>query len=181
MTDIKSMFHQFYITEEQRDLLRFLWWENGNPDENVVEYRMKVYLFGAASCLRGCANFGLKKAADAGEEEFGFAAAEFIRKDFYVDDGLKAVPSIEEAISLIKNSQDLCKKSGLRLHKIVSNKRDVLSAVEAEDRANGIKKIDLSADRLPIQRALGVTWCVESDCFQFRIELKDTPFTRRGI
>ena len=37
------------------------------------------------------------------------------------------------------------------------------------------------ADPLPIKRSLGVVWCVEDDCFQFRIELKDRPFTRRGV
>jgi len=29
MTDIKSMFHQFVVAEEHRDLLRFLWWLDG--------------------------------------------------------------------------------------------------------------------------------------------------------
>jgi len=36
-------------------------------------------------------------------------------------------------------------------------------------------------DPLPIEHALGVIWCVEDDSFQFRIELKDRPFTRRGV
>ena len=31
MTDIKSMFYQFVVAEEHRDLLRFLWWLNGDP------------------------------------------------------------------------------------------------------------------------------------------------------
>ena len=34
---------------------------------------------------------------------------------------------------------------------------------------------------LPIEKALGIEWCVESDCFQFRVVLKDRPLTRRGI
>ena len=29
--------------------------------------------------------------------------------------------------------------------------------------------------------ALGVDWCVKNDCFQFRINLKDQPLTRREI
>ena len=29
MTDIKSMFHQFMVTKEHRDLLHFLWWLDG--------------------------------------------------------------------------------------------------------------------------------------------------------
>lgn len=32
-----------------------------------------------------------------------------------------------------------------------------------------------------MERAIGVMWCVENDSFQFRIELRDRPFTRRGI
>lgn len=79
---------------------------------------MKVHLFGASN-FPGCANFGLRQAADDGEEEFGAEVAAFIRKDFYVDDGLKSVPSVPEAIQLIKASQAICDKASLRLHKIV--------------------------------------------------------------
>ena len=42
-------------------------------------------------------------------------------------------------------------------------------------------ELDLNKDVLPIERALGVQWCVDSDHLQFRVELKDRPFTRRGI
>jgi hypothetical protein len=63
LTDIKGMFHQLMVSEEYGDLLRFLWWKDGDPTNDVVEYRMKVHLFGAASSP-GCANFGLKRAAD---------------------------------------------------------------------------------------------------------------------
>ena len=41
--------------------------------------------------------------------------------------------------------------------------------------------LDLNYDDLPIERALGVQWCVESDTFGFRIFVKDKPLTRRGI
>lgn len=180
MTDIKSMFHQFVVAEEHRDLLRFLWWLDGDPSREVVEYRMKVHLFGASSSP-GCANFGLRRAADDGEEEFGADAAAFIRKNFYVDDGLKSVPTVPEAIELIKASQAICDKAGLRLHKIVSNKKEVLEAIPVEDHSKGIKELNLAVDPLPIERALGVMWCVENDSFQFRIELRDRPLTRRGV
>lgn len=42
-------------------------------------------------------------------------------------------------------------------------------------------ELDLNKDVLPIERALGVQWCVESDHLQFRVELKDRPFARRGM
>ena len=42
-------------------------------------------------------------------------------------------------------------------------------------------EMDLNKDVLPIERALGAQWCVESDHLQFRVELKDRPFTRREM
>ncbi|XP_033095728.1 uncharacterized protein LOC117100236 [Anneissia japonica] len=50
-----------------------------------------------------------------------------------------------------------------------------------EDRAKGLRELDINTDTLPIKRALGVSWYVEVDCFQFKIELKDKPLSRRGI
>lgn len=49
MCEIESMFYQVYVAEEYRDLLRFLWWENGVVSKNLVEYRMTIHLFGATS------------------------------------------------------------------------------------------------------------------------------------
>ena len=44
-----------------------------------------------------------------------------------------------------------------------------------------MKELDLDLDSLPLERAIGVHWYVESDCFQFVIVLQDKPCTRRGI
>ena len=90
--DVQGMFNQFYVNVQDRDLLRFLWFKDGDVDSEPLEYRMKVHVFGAASSP-GCAKYGLKKAADDGEAEYGTEAAEFIKRDFYVDDGLKSVSS----------------------------------------------------------------------------------------
>ncbi|KAG1652625.1 Potassium channel subfamily K member 18 [Nymphon striatum] len=49
--------------------------------DEISEYRMKVHLFGATSSP-GCANFGLRKAEDDGEEQYGKAAADFVRRSF---------------------------------------------------------------------------------------------------
>ena len=55
---------------------------------------MTVHLFGAGSS-HGCCNFALKKTAEDYEKELGSEPAEFLRRDFYVDDGLRdqATPS----------------------------------------------------------------------------------------
>ena len=141
---------------------------------------MTVHLFGAGSSP-GCSNFALKRTAEDGEREFGARAAEALKKNFYVDDALKSVPTEKDAIELIQAVKGMCAKGGFNLTKFVSNSREVMMSVPPEDRAREIKGLDLSIDKLPIERALGVHWCIESDAFKFRIELKDKPCTRRGI
>ena len=98
-----------------------------------------------------------------------------------MDDGLKSVPSATKASALIKSTKSLLAKGGFNLHKFISNSKEVIEAIPKEQRASGIKELDLSRDILPIERALGVQWCVQSDALQFRVVLKDKPLTRRGI
>ncbi|KAK3732687.1 hypothetical protein QZH41_009335 [Actinostola sp. cb2023] len=176
--DIESMFHQVRVNEEFRDLLRFLWWDQGDTTKEPEEFRMRVHLFGATSSP-GCANLGLKTTTDDNESELGVEPAEFLRNNFYVDDGLNSVETSNEAISIIKSSREMCQKGGFRLHKFMSNTKEVIESVAVEDRAKGIKNIDLDKEPLPLERVLGVEWCIESDTFRFRITLKDKPLTRR--
>ena len=88
---------------------------------------------------------------------------------------------MDEAIGLIDNTKSTCAKAGLRLHKFVSNDKDVIQYLEPEDRAKDLKDINLALDKLPVERTLGILWCIESDTLQFRIILNDCPLTRRGI
>jgi hypothetical protein len=79
---------EFHVSAEHRNYLRFLWWENGDVSKEPNEYRMTVHLFGATSSP-GCANYGLKAIAENNKQEFGEDVANFVKRDFYVDDGLK--------------------------------------------------------------------------------------------
>ena len=134
------MFLQVHVTEHCRDLLRFLWWEDGNLNREPTRYRMTVHLFGAGSSP-GCCNFALKNTADDHEQEFGFKPAEFLRKDFYVDDGLKSVPSTSDAKELICKTKEMCRHREFNLHKFTSNKREVIEAIPVEDRVKDIKEL----------------------------------------
>lgn len=104
------MFHRFHVNRENRNYLRFLWWEKGDTNSEPKEYRMKVHLFGAASSP-GCANYGMKFLASENEKEYP-SAANFIKKNFYVDDGLISVESADEAIQLVKETQTVCVQKG---------------------------------------------------------------------
>lgn len=134
--DIEQMFHSFQVTPSHRDFLRFLRFENNDLDGAISEFRMSVHLFGAVSSP-AVANYSLHKTAETGRAEFGDKAADFLCRNFYVDDGLTSVFAISEAIELIEDSQALCASAKLRLHKFASNRKDVLEALPKDDRAKG--------------------------------------------
>ena len=180
MCDIEQMFYQFKVDENQRNFLRFLWWENGNYETDPTEFRMNVHIFGAASSP-GCANFGLKQIASDNEAKYGSDVVQFIHRNFYVDDGLKAVPTPELAIDLIKRAQAVCSEGKVHLHKFVSNSTEVVKSLPTSELSSGMQDLNLLKTENPIERALGVQWCVDLDQFSFKIALKDQPMTRRGI
>lgn len=43
MCDIEKMFHRFHVSKDDRDFLRFLWWENGDTNSEYC-MRVKIYL-----------------------------------------------------------------------------------------------------------------------------------------
>ncbi|KAL0149906.1 hypothetical protein M9458_054789 [Cirrhinus mrigala] len=143
MCDIEKMYHQFHVDEFDRDFLRFLWWKDGNINQPVCEFRMKVHLFGAASS--------------------------------------SGVEDADQAIKVANEARKLCAIGGLRLHKFVSNSETVLESIPASERSPDVKNLDLAFDELHLERTLGMQWERESDCFKFKVQLKDQPASRRGI
>ncbi|XP_067295957.1 uncharacterized protein [Pseudorasbora parva] len=179
MCDIEKMYHQFHVDESDRDFLRFLWWKDGNLNQPASEFRMKVHLFGATSSS-GCANYGLKHLATENSNLYPFGS-QFVIKNFYVDDGVISVENAEEAIKVADEARKLCAMGGLRLHKFVSNSKAVLDGIPTSERILNVGNFDLAFDELPLERTLGIQWERESDCFKFKVQLKNQPATRRGI
>ena len=179
IADIEQMFHSFIVREDNRDFLRFLWFNNNDPSQEIVEYRMKVHVFGN-SPSPAVAIYGLRRAAEHGASEHGTDAKHFVERDFYVDDGLKSLPSATEAIDLVKRTQQMLAASNLRLHKIASNSSDVLEAFAPEDHAKRLQNLDFDDNSTLIQRSLGLSWELKHDIFTFRATATEKPFTRRG-
>ena len=173
MADIEAMLHQVRVPINQCNFLRFLWWLDGNLDAPLQEYQMMVHLFGAVSSP-SCSNFALKQTAQDTETEFGPLVAETICRNFYVDDCLKSVKDEKTAMELIQGLRQACHKGGFKLTKFISNSRAVLESVPMDQRSKEAKNLDLDHERLPIERALGVEWCVESDVFRIRIKARYT-------
>ena len=58
---------------------------------------------------------------------------------------LISISSVKEAIDLLQNSRDLCARAGLKLHKVLSNKLEVLECLPESDRATS-KSLNILTD-----------------------------------
>ena len=180
MADLECMFYQVRVPHSERDLLRFLWWPNGDPSRDVIECCMHTHIFGATSSP-AVAAYALRKTALDNATEFSPDAMNTILESFYKDDCLKAVATVEEAMSLWAELRSLTQKGGFRLTAWVSNSHKVIESIPPSERSKNVTNIDLDYDDFPSEKALGVLWEVESDCFSFCVSVPEKPATKRGI
>ncbi|XP_039456650.1 uncharacterized protein LOC120433807 [Oreochromis aureus] len=64
---------------------------------------------------------------------------------------------------------------------LMTDIKGMFHQIPEENRATGVKMLDLSRDQLPTERALGVQLDIEHDVFTFSIVNKNKPLTRCGI
>lgn len=180
MADIEAMYYQVKVHEHQRDFLRFLWWPLGDTSQPMTVYRMTVHLFGAVSSP-SIANFALKQTALDNAHQYSIDVQDTIKRSFYVDDCLKSVPTVQDAIQLTSDLRKACAQGGFTLNKWVSNSCKVLETIPESHRAAVVKHLDLDLDKPPLERALGIQWNIQNDKFTFRVAMKNKAPTRRNI
>ena len=178
MADIQAMFHQVRITHEDRDALRFLWWPEGNLSERPASYKMTVHLFGG-TWSPSCCTYALQRTAKENAEAYSPGAVDTIERNFYVDDCLKSLPTVHEAISLVNELKKLTAEEGFNLTKWTSNNPDVIENVPFNDRSKRAQ--ERSLNELTEDRALGVCWHIPEDHIGFQAQRMEQTLTKRGI
>ena len=124
------------------------------------------------------ANYTMRRNADenGGDLSVGVKA---VYKHFYTDDGLPSIDLQEEAIEMRKQMTELLRCGGFKLHKWVTNDPNVLATIPVEDRSP--RFLELSENKLPTDRALGVTWDAREDVFRFNALKQEPATTKRTI
>ena len=56
-----------------------------------------------------------------------------------------------------------------------------MNSIQTNKHALSIESPKIGESKLPVERALGVSWCIEHGQFRFRVTLNDTPLTRQAI
>ena len=113
--DIEEMFLQIQVPEEQRRYLRFLWTDE---DGKLMPYQYSRRIFGAKSSPT-CLNYALQQCAKL----FGLEhpiASHVVMDNFYVDDMLLSVHTIEQASEVIHDLKSLLAKGSFNLTKWVT-------------------------------------------------------------
>ena len=150
--DIKSMFSQVLVDKNDQDALQFLWFKDGNLQQQPIEYRMQSHVFQEKSLLC-CATCVLQRTASDNLTGARQRITEVVVKNIYVDDLCLSCHSEQEAVDLLEQISPLLAKGSLQLTKFMSNSQQVLSQVPREDLA---VQVEPSSKQLPVQKLLGV-------------------------
>ena len=114
--DIEEMFLQVEVKPEDRQYLRFLWFDE---KDRIITYQYNRHIFGAKSSPT-CANFALQKCAT--DNASGLERASQIAcHNFYMDDLLVSLSSQQEAATLKNDLTALLRKGGFKLTKWATN------------------------------------------------------------
>ena len=61
MGDIEAMFHKVKVPKDQCSFLKSLWWDNSDPDMEIIDDEMTAHMFEGTSS--SCPNFALGRTA----------------------------------------------------------------------------------------------------------------------
>lgn len=164
--DIKEMYHQVLVNEEDKHAQRFLW-RNGETNRDPDTYVMDVLTFGSRSSP--CSAQYVKNLNATNFEKDYPRAALSIKKNTYVDDLMDGEKSVKETIQLIQDTRFVHLQGGFEIRNFKSNSEEVLKAIGAigESTSNENVRVD---DGTNIERVLGMFWDTKSDCFTFLLK-----------
>ncbi|XP_053691664.1 uncharacterized protein LOC128740164 [Sabethes cyaneus] len=159
--DIREMFHQILIRNEDKQSQSFLY----QPSEELPPqiYVMNVATFGA-TCSPSLAQFVKNKNASEFAERFPRAAKAII-ENHYVDDFLDSLDSEAEAIQLVNEMKYVHSQAGFEIRNFCSNSTKVLAAI-GEQKASSSVSLNLEK-ALGTERVLGMIWRPTEDVFTF--------------
>ena len=94
--DIEAIFHQVKISEDHRKFLRFLWWKDSDPTQEIIDHEMPAHVFEGISSS-SCSNYALRKTSAEDVRKYGEDVTSILKRNFYADDMLKSFSAVKLA------------------------------------------------------------------------------------
>lgn len=167
-TDIRMMFRQILIAEEDRRYQLIFWRES--PELPLLLYQLNTVTYGMKSSPY-LAIRALRQLAE--DEEYRHpAAARLLRSSVYMDDILGGSDTPEDANRLKQELTDLLHSGGFELSKWTSNCKELLQDIPAEHLEK--PRVFDNADGSSFFKILGIQWDSNDDSFSYRLKLDGT-------
>nr|XP_022902869.1 uncharacterized protein LOC111415413 [Onthophagus taurus] len=177
--DIEKAFLQISINDNDRDVLRFLWYKDPVPENltsameqsNITTYRMKRVTFGIISSPFLLAATLRKHFEDQPEKLQNTAS--ILSKSFYVDDLVTAASTLDEAQNLYSESMQILQAANMNLRKWRSNDATMMAVFQTNE------KVTRQGER----KVLGILWHTLHDELGVSVqsEEEDTVPTKRKV
>ncbi|XP_062713361.1 uncharacterized protein LOC134290277 [Aedes albopictus] len=163
--DIREMYHQVQMRDEDQQCQRFLWKDSSETIPSV--FVVQVMTFGAC-CSPSIAQHVKNSNAKQFEQDHP-EAVEAIIKRHYVDDMLVSTETEEEAVKLAQDVKGIHQNAGFEIRNWVSNSSTVRAALEGE--ATGEKNMDIS-ETDAAEKVLGMWWNTSTDRFTYKMSAR---------
>ncbi|XP_058449314.1 uncharacterized protein LOC131429280 [Malaya genurostris] len=164
--DIKEMFHQLSIREEDRMAQCFLW--RNSPSESIEVYVMDVATFGA-TCSPASAQYIKNLNALECAEAFPRAVTAIV-ENHYVDDYLDSFTTVKEAIDVVKDVKNIHAMGGFEMRRFRSNSEELLR--EIGDSCPDKPKSLMLERNGSSESVLGMSWDPADDNFSYSFNLR---------
>ena len=173
--DIKEMFSQILLKEQDRCFHRFLWRDMECEREPDV-YESTRLIFGARASPF-LAQKVLMHHAEREQETFP-VAARIIKEETYVDDVMTCLETEEEAKNAREELTKMLREGGFTIRRWCSNRSASLDGVSEEDKV----AINPESSGLPTTKIMGIQWNAQADEFVYDISSpKRIVYTKRGV
>jgi len=157
MADLSKCFLQIAMPENQRDLLRLVWFKNNDiVDGETQIFQITRHVRGMNSTPY-IALFAIKKLIAENPTNAGISTLTAIETNCYMDDLLLSSDSLKDLETISRESVTLFKSRGFALRKLVANSdsKSVLTGVPKCNLRLNIREVDLGTQPMPDSKALG--------------------------
>ena len=146
VADIRSMFDQAKVNNENKNALKLLSWKECDFTKQPDVCRMTVHLFGSKSSP-SCASFALMRTAKLFKDQYSANAVKAVQKNFYVDDFLFLAATLKKGRSTAREVAQMLSKVGFVLTKRITNTPKALEDFPTDACAKFDKSVSASSER----------------------------------